>query len=168
MKLLILLNNWPNFYDMRYLCVLVFLEWNGNDFLWGVFHRVKTADARCKDIEEVILSGCPSIGADESDYVDMEIDMLGGSNVGKVDVVISKEPIRENSESCIVETATRQSSSFNVAEKICRDIPPDFENCISSSLGTQKCKYSVSPGQLDKRDKVMNIEFIFRYGIHYT
>ncbi|KAM7483383.1 hypothetical protein LguiB_007966 [Lonicera macranthoides] len=133
-----------------------FQKWNGNDFLWGVFRCVKTADARRKDIEEVILSGCPSIGGDDSDYVDMEIDMLGGSNVGKVDVVISKKPIRENNENCIVETATRESSSFNVAEKMCSNIPPGFENCISSSSGTQKCKYSESPGQLEKRRQAVD------------
>lgn len=68
-----------------------FAVWELKNFLWGVFHRVK-GNNRTFLKPGVLLSSVPhSENANNSqengNVVDMEIDMIGGVNVGRADVV---------------------------------------------------------------------------------
>ncbi|GER41958.1 RING/FYVE/PHD zinc finger superfamily protein [Striga asiatica] len=52
--------------------------WEGKNFLWGIFHRLK------KDSTTRL----------ENQEVDMDIDMIGGIHVGMKDVLVQREPLR--------------------------------------------------------------------------
>nr|GMC74172.1 uncharacterized protein LOC109193588 isoform X1 [Ipomoea batatas] len=118
----------------------------GNYFLWGLFHRIgkkdkvaniefvdKEIDISGKDNEEVVALEIDMIGRGQSvgkadsinngdnEEVDMEIDMIGGQNVGKQDVVI------------------RRNSSWNRYESstptpVTASLTPPFSNTTDSGM----------------------------------
>ncbi|XP_031105784.1 uncharacterized protein LOC116010492 isoform X2 [Ipomoea triloba] len=119
----------------------------GNYFLWGLFHRIgkkdkvasiefvdKEIDISSKDNEEVVAleidmtGGGQSVGKADSinngdnEEVDMEIDMIGGQNVGKQDVVI-----RRNSSANRYESSTPTPVTASVT-------PPSISNTIDSGM----------------------------------
>ncbi|KAA8541030.1 hypothetical protein F0562_024831 [Nyssa sinensis] len=130
-------------------------KWNQKYFLWGVFRRVKKDEIISKENRELPSFVCPSYGAhdscgnaEESEAVDMEIDMIGGKNVGKVDLVIPKESFRRSCGISGKKTTTvitfhgsgakipalSKKLDFNVQQpllegkrELWNDIPPGFE-----------------------------------------
>ncbi|XP_073270091.1 PHD finger-containing protein 6 isoform X2 [Primulina huaijiensis] len=66
--------------------------WKGKYFLWGVFHHLKrdTTVRRVVDMNE----------GDCSEEVDMEINMIGGVNVGRLDVAVQKDHPGKDCKSC--------------------------------------------------------------------
>ncbi|PIN03106.1 hypothetical protein CDL12_24377 [Handroanthus impetiginosus] len=72
-------------------------RWKGNYFLWGVFHRLKrdttgTLDNRL--LESSVQPSHDANRADDSGDVDMDIDMIGGVNVGRIDVSVQRKPLK--------------------------------------------------------------------------
>ncbi|KAL2493037.1 Uncharacterized protein Adt_28665 [Abeliophyllum distichum] len=71
-------------------------RWNRKYFIWGLFHREKRHDIACQD-RALNLFVRPSFDAhdsfdgDNNEVVDMEIDMIGGENVGPTDIVVRRE-----------------------------------------------------------------------------
>ncbi|CAA0826875.1 RING/FYVE/PHD zinc finger superfamily protein [Striga hermonthica] len=57
--------------------------WEGKNFLWGIFHRLK------KDSTTRLQNQ-----AGDNKEVDMDIDMIGGIHVGMKDVLVQREPLR--------------------------------------------------------------------------
>lgn len=62
-------------------------KWHEEYFFWGIFRGAKKHEAVCKHNKEIALliqsSDCAQ------DYDDMEIDMLAGKDVGRLDIAIS-------------------------------------------------------------------------------
>ncbi|KAL6584077.1 hypothetical protein OROMI_003366 [Orobanche minor] len=97
--------------------------WQGKNFLWGVFHRLKQDSSVGLNNEGLVLSVRPSDGSEEAD---MDIDMMGGICVGRVDIPVNKrEPLREKHGGFKRESVT----SANKALSICSTdlVPPGFE-----------------------------------------
>ncbi|KAL1566354.1 hypothetical protein AAHA92_01974 [Salvia divinorum] len=74
-------------------------SWQGKHFLWGVFRHLKPNTTTCS--EDTVLEPAvqPSDGvnhdqglAHDSGEVDMEIDMIGGISLGRIDVPVNKKP----------------------------------------------------------------------------
>ncbi|CAK9147974.1 unnamed protein product [Ilex paraguariensis] len=120
-------------------------RWNGKYFLWGVFHHVKKDDAVGMDNMKFTFLVHPSNGvhgshvegdeSDDSQVIDMEIDMLGGENVGPVDIAISQKSLKRGSEhhkeepaTPITSDSTLQRATLDVGMESCSDIPPGFES----------------------------------------
>ncbi|KAK4437012.1 hypothetical protein Salat_0035100 [Sesamum alatum] len=111
--------------------------WNGKRFLWGVFHRLKQDTSARVDNGELKLSMQPSSHNQQSamEEVDMDIDMIGGINVGRIDVPVQERTFREKhipsrqdsaSISGHVFDPVTMPPSLNVMEP-CAAIPPGFE-----------------------------------------
>ncbi|XP_011072870.1 uncharacterized protein LOC105157988 [Sesamum indicum] len=111
--------------------------WNGKRFLWGVFHRLKQDTSARLDNREIKLSVQPSSHNPKSDMeeVDMDIDMVGGINVGRIDVPVHERPLREKHIPSRQESLSASISGrafdpvtmppLNVVEP-CPAIPPGF------------------------------------------
>lgn len=74
--------------------------WEGNNFLWGVFHPMKQDTAALLKNSRLKLSVQPSDNRNgghhnqEDDHeVDMDIDMIGGISVGREDVRVPRQLI---------------------------------------------------------------------------
>ncbi|KAK4395808.1 hypothetical protein Sango_1735100 [Sesamum angolense] len=105
----------------------------------GVFHRLKQDTSASLDNRELKLSVQSSSHNQECDMeeVDMDIDMDGGINVGRIDVLVRERPLREKhipsrQESlsasisrCVFDPVT-MPPSLNVMEP-CPAIPSGFE-----------------------------------------
>lgn len=126
-------------------------RWNGEYFLWGVFRRVKKHKDVCKLNEEHPSSDCAQNTGDvngDDGVVDMDIDMLAGKDVGRVDIANSRESSRSSCGTSGEENATIisvhgsnteihsvlgkvdsaiQQPSLEVKKELCNDIPPGFE-----------------------------------------
>ncbi|KAK4427870.1 hypothetical protein Salat_1556000 [Sesamum alatum] len=81
-------------------------RWKGKYFLWGVFHRLKQDSSDCLGNTGAKFSVLPSCNAnygrkqgDEHAEVDMNIDMLGRVKVGKMDVPVQQETLKEERKS---------------------------------------------------------------------
>ncbi|XP_057805098.1 uncharacterized protein LOC131020357 isoform X3 [Salvia miltiorrhiza] len=93
--------------------------WDGKYFLWGVFRRVKRNATTCSDNTVLDSTVQPSDGVNhdqsqvhDSNEVDMDIDMVGGINVGRVDVPVKKEP---RAAMALPESALQVASGLRVA-----------------------------------------------------
>lgn len=94
---------------MNYLFIMKIAEY----FLWGVFRAIENDQTLDKADEEDIpfISPLDCVSNDHTcmengEAVDMEIDMVGGENVGRVDVVVSKDACRRLSGISEAETVT--------------------------------------------------------------
>ncbi|KAL6497350.1 hypothetical protein OROGR_029279 [Orobanche gracilis] len=97
--------------------------WQGKNFLWGVFRRLKQDTSVGLNNEGLVLSDRPSDGSEEAD---MDIDMMGGICVGRVDIPVNKrEPLREKRVGFEHDPVT----AANKASSICSTdpVPPGFE-----------------------------------------
>ncbi|XP_059443572.1 uncharacterized protein LOC132175600 isoform X2 [Corylus avellana] len=91
-------------------------------FLWGVFHAVENNQTLDKSDEEgtPFISPLECVSNDPTsmengEAVDMEIDMVGGENVGRVDIVVSKDASTRLSGISEEETVT--GSTLKTSEK---------------------------------------------------
>ncbi|KAL3513064.1 hypothetical protein ACH5RR_025781 [Cinchona calisaya] len=82
-------------------------KWRGRHFLWGVFHSLKKA----KDASQGDAHECDVV-EDSNEVIDMEIDMIGGETVGRMDIAVSRESL--------------QLRPSNVTMEACCEIPPGF------------------------------------------
>lgn len=83
-------------------------RWNGMYFLWGLFRRMEFTTTGV----ETDMNHCHSEGYNNK-AIDMEIDMLGGQNVGRLDVAVPRIPLQLPQPCHINETLS--------------EIPPGFE-----------------------------------------
>ncbi|XP_020551327.1 uncharacterized protein LOC105168837 isoform X1 [Sesamum indicum] len=77
-------------------------RWEGKYFLWGVFHRLKQDSTACLGNRGAKFSLMPSLNAnygcnqgDDHQEVHMDMDLLSGVNVGKMEVPVRHETLRE-------------------------------------------------------------------------
>ncbi|KAL8457554.1 hypothetical protein ACS0TY_035425 [Phlomoides rotata] len=128
-----------------------------NYYLWGVFHRPKHATTKSRAQELPILPSHDddTIHAhdqvDDGEEVDMEVDMIGGVDVGRLDIPVKKESNREASTNVTVsmepslhdlllpvkrdsngETSTRVTICMEPS--IHHLIPPGFEEVYKSRI----------------------------------
>lgn len=75
----------------------------GRYFLWGVFHLLKRDAIMPLDnrVLELLVQPSDDVYHDQSqvgdrEEVDMEIDMIGGINVGRVDIRVTRGPLGLN------------------------------------------------------------------------
>ncbi|XP_059639904.1 PHD finger-containing protein 6 isoform X2 [Cornus florida] len=133
---------------------------NEKYFLWGVFRRMKKYEAISKEHGK-IPTVCASDSThdslatgEDSEVVDMEIDMVGGKDVGRVDIAILKESIKIGCGETATSISLRGSDVKNptvstkmdftnklplleLKMKSCPDIPPGFEEaCRLKSHGS--------------------------------
>nr|GMC71959.1 uncharacterized protein LOC109193588 isoform X1 [Ipomoea batatas] len=138
----------------------------GNYFLWGLFHRIgkkdkvaniefvdKEIDISGKDNEEVVAleidmtGGGQSVGKADSikngdnEEVDMEIDMIGGQNVGKQDVVI-----RRNSSGNRYESSTPTPVTASLTSPISNTTDSGMMQCGLSKVKREEPFEDVPPG----------------------
>ena len=127
-------------------------------YLWGVFRRVKTKEIVIKEESLNIPSSVPSLehpgyghsthsNKDNNEDVDMEIDMVGGKDVGRIDVAVGKAK-KGQSENCdsFPGSTVKVVNSFAPAEPWGRphtylDAPPGFE---------EVCRLKLSGGNSSK------------------
>lgn len=76
----------------------------GKYFLWGVFHHLKR-DTTVQRVVEMNEGDC-------SEKVDMKIDVIGGANVGRLDVAVQKEHPGKDCKSCTDDHST--ASAFPI------------------------------------------------------
>ncbi|XP_021809929.1 uncharacterized protein LOC110753342 [Prunus avium] len=60
------------------------------DFLWGIFRCIKKDVAHNK-VPEGLPSTVDQENVDDNKIVDMEVDMVGGKMVGRVDIVVPRD-----------------------------------------------------------------------------
>lgn len=60
------------------------------DFLWGIFRCIKKDVAHNK-VHEGLPSTVDQENVDDNKTVDMEVDMVGGKMVGRVDIVVPRD-----------------------------------------------------------------------------
>ncbi|MCD7471850.1 hypothetical protein HAX54_012591 [Datura stramonium] len=115
-------------------------RWNGEHFLWGLFYRVEQDTVRCAEggssevidmeidtIEEEDV--CTANVVDMEGYqteVEMEIDMIAGENVGKLDIVVSTTA-RNGFESSLKETVA--AATCNGSESVTPLVSTSSDGC---------------------------------------
>lgn len=67
--------------------------WEGKYFLWGVFHRIKHATQSTTMVQPSGNLKRDQNQIREGEEVDMEVDMIGGRKVGRIDVPVPKKPL---------------------------------------------------------------------------
>ncbi|CAL5327051.1 unnamed protein product [Camellia sinensis] len=144
-------------------------RWNGEYFLWGVFRRVKKHKDVCKLNEEHPSSDCAQDTGNangDDGVVDMDIDMLAGKDVGRVDIANSRESSRRSCGTSGEENATIisvpgsnteihsvsrevdsaiQQPSREVKKELCNDIPPGFEGIYKLKVQNYAHKEATVP-----------------------
>ncbi|KAK9278046.1 hypothetical protein L1049_027603 [Liquidambar formosana] len=144
---------------------------NKTYFLWGVFRHVKVDEAVTKEHKGLPLLGSPSECApsdyaneDNGELSDMEIDMIGGTNVGTVDVPVPKESIRRVCGSSWAESAQgtllQKPDLLEVKKEPCNDRNPlpkiiqkvksEFSNGTDNLDSPPGFKVRYNPGRLPK------------------
>ncbi|KAK4402267.1 hypothetical protein Sango_0967400 [Sesamum angolense] len=101
-------------------------RWEGKYFLWGVFHRLKQGSTACLGNKGAKFSVLPSRNTnygcnqgDDHQEVDMDTDMLGGVNVGKVEVPVQHETLKE--EHMSVRNDSGGAKDFQLKQHRCCD-----------------------------------------------
>ncbi|KAL0357446.1 UNVERIFIED_CONTAM: hypothetical protein Scaly_1430300 [Sesamum calycinum] len=101
-------------------------RWEGKYFLWGVFHRLKQDSTACLGNKGAKFSVLPSRNTnygcnqgDDHQEVDMDTDMLGGVNVGKVEVPVQHETLKE--EHMSVRNDSGGAKDFRLKQHRCCD-----------------------------------------------
>ncbi|XP_057464422.1 uncharacterized protein LOC130754268 isoform X1 [Actinidia eriantha] len=158
-------------------------RWNEEYFLWGIFRCVKRKISLYKLYEKplpIIQSSdsARSSDANEDDNVaDMEIDMIGGKDVGKVDMAIPKESSRKSCGSSREERATATSLQgletkimttsrkldfatqwpLLVKRELCNDVPPGFEEICRLKARNNACTemVGVEKSLLNRKEKAL-------------
>ncbi|CAI9753834.1 unnamed protein product [Fraxinus pennsylvanica] len=107
-------------------------RWNGKYFLWGFFRREKRDDIACQD-RPLTLNVRPS---DESfngdnEVIDMDIDMIGGKDVGQTDIFVRRGEQGGSSKESTPSAALHDDSlkggpAFDVKRVKLEDYPPGF------------------------------------------
>ncbi|KAL0364718.1 UNVERIFIED_CONTAM: hypothetical protein Sangu_0569400 [Sesamum angustifolium] len=100
-------------------------RWEGKYFLWGIFHRLKQDSTGCLGNKGAKLSVLPSRNTiicnqgDDHQEVDMDTDMLGGVNVGKVEIPVQHETLKE--EHMSVRNDSSGAKDFRLKQHRCCD-----------------------------------------------
>lgn len=122
-------------------------------YLWGVFRCVKTKETVIKEGMNIPLLVPPSehpgddhSNKDNSEVVDMEIDMVGGKNVGRVDEAVGKVK-KEQCNNCdsfpgFTEKVENRLASAEPMGRPCTDVegPPGFEEVLDLKVRGNPCK----------------------------
>lgn len=122
-------------------------------YLWGVFRCVKTKETVIKEGMNIPLSvpssehpGDDYSNKDNSEVVDMEIDMVGGKNVGRVDEAVGKVK-KEQCNNCdsfpgFTEKVENRLASAEPMGRPCTDVegPPGFEEVLDLKVRGNPCK----------------------------
>lgn len=140
---------------MNYVFIMTIAEY----FLWGVFRAVENNQTLNKaDGEdtpfisplECVISNDHTI-MENGEAVDMEIDMVGGENVGRLDIVVSKDSSSGDIDKTRGDFALElplQSSNGKCFTVEQLGIPPGFEKIARTKLKDTSCKGSVKEGNI--------------------
>ncbi|KAI3454724.1 hypothetical protein Pfo_011387 [Paulownia fortunei] len=156
--------------------------WEGKNFLWGVFHHLKRDTTARVDNRGLKLSVQPLHDAnpghnqvDDREEADMDIDMIGGINVGRKDVPVQKETLRGKCISFRKESVTAMSlpgsdkqinyvsrhifdpattvPSLNIKMEPHDAVPPGFEEvCRLRVQGSSSSVENVGVGEGKRRE----------------
>lgn len=66
-------------------------EWKGRHFLWGVFHSLRKAKKHANQVDDAREF---YVKWDSNQDVDMEIDMMAGEEVGRMDIAVPREALQ--------------------------------------------------------------------------
>ncbi|KAL2516108.1 uncharacterized protein Fot_30079 [Forsythia ovata] len=142
-------------------------RWNRKYFIWGLFHREKRHDIACQERPLTLFvrpsdDAHDSFDGDNNEVVDMEIDMIGGENVGPTDIVVRRG---EHGGSSKESTATaslhrnleslKRGPALDVKREQREDIPLGYEaylQRVRNSLPLLKNRGVNAGVECDKRD----------------
>ncbi|XP_022885163.1 uncharacterized protein LOC111401589 isoform X2 [Olea europaea var. sylvestris] len=110
-------------------------RWKGNYFIWGFFRREKRDDTACQDRsltldERPSDDVCGSFDGDNNEVIDMEIDMIGGKDVGQTDIFVRRGEqggsSKESTTAASHVDSIKGGPAFDVKSVKLEDYPPGF------------------------------------------